>query len=118
MRAHARVAPRTHVVVNGAGREMVEEVHWGLTADERSRVWWDVSWIWGPPEDHLAHLLRTLGPERFLFGTGWPLRLTQTPSANLALLPDDLRDVHLAPATDVLASARRAATSGVARVHG
>ena len=106
VRAIARVDPRTHVVVNGAGREMIEEVHWGLTAEERSRVWWDISWIWGPPEDHLAHLLRSIGAERFLFGTGWPLRLTQTPSANLGLLPDDLRGVELATATDVVSSAR------------
>ena len=106
VRAIARADTRAHVVVSGAGREMIEEVHWGLTAGERARVWWDISWIWGPPEDHLAHLLRTVGAERFVFGTGWPLRLTQTPSANLALLPDDLRDTRLATARDVVAAAR------------
>ncbi|HET7457662.1 MAG TPA: hypothetical protein VFJ74_08395, partial [Gemmatimonadaceae bacterium] len=58
VRAVVRSDRRVRVVVNGAGREMVEEVHWGLTADERARLWWDISWIWGPPEDHLAHLLR------------------------------------------------------------
>lgn len=118
VRAIARVDPRAHVVVSGAGREMVEEVHWGLTADERSRVWWDISWIWGPPEDHLAHLLRTIGAERFLFGTGWPLRLTQTPSANLALLPDDLRDARLATARELVDSARRRADGGAADRRG
>lgn len=76
------------VVVTAAGRDFVEEVHWGLTPDEQRRVWWDISWIWGPPEDHLYRLLGTLGAERFVFGTGWPLRLTQAPSANLALLAD------------------------------
>jgi hypothetical protein len=111
VRAIARTDPRAHVVVSGAGREMIEEVHWGLTAGERARVWWDISWIWGPPEDHLAHLLRTVGAERFVFGTGWPLRLTQTPSANLALLPDDLRDERLATARDVVAAARARAKS-------
>ena len=107
VRAIARVSRRTHVVISGAGREMIEEVHWGLTADERERVWWDISWIWGPPEDHLAHLLRTIGSARFVFGTGWPLRLTQTPTANLQLLPDDLRDAPLAHADDIVRAARR-----------
>jgi hypothetical protein len=74
---------------------MIEEVHWGLTPNERAKVWWDISWLWGPPEDQLAHLLRTIGSERFLFGTGWPLRLAQTPRANLALLPDELRALQL-----------------------
>jgi hypothetical protein len=36
-------------------------VHWGLTPEERRLVWWDISWIWGPPEDHLALLLETIG---------------------------------------------------------
>jgi len=109
VRALARASRRAHLVVAGAGREMVEETHWGLTPEERARVWWDISWIWGPPEDHLAHLLRTVGAERFLFGTGWPLRLTQTPAANLELLPDDLRGVALADARAVSAAARAAA---------
>lgn len=87
VRAVAR-ASRAAVLVVAAGRDFIEEVHWGLTPAEQRRVWWDISWIWGPPEDHLAHLLRTIGGERFVFGTGWPLRLTQTPSANIALLPD------------------------------
>lgn len=79
---------RAALVVTAAGRDFIEEVHWGLTPAEQRRLWWDLSWIWGPPENHLAHLLRVIGAERFVFGTGWPLRLTQAPSANLALLPD------------------------------
>ena len=59
---------------------MIEEVHWGLTPDEQRRVFWDISWIWGPPEDHLAKLFRTIGSKRFVFGTQWPLRLAQTPT--------------------------------------
>ena len=108
VRALARVSTRARLVVAGAGREMIEEVHWGLTSDERSRLWWDISWVWGPPEDHLAHLLRTIGSDRFVFGTGWPLRLTQTASANLQLLPDDVRDAPLAHADDIAAAAHRA----------
>lgn len=107
VRALARVGSRTHIVVAGAGREMIEEVHWGLTVAERGRLWWDISWIWGPPEDHLAHLIRTVGSERLVFGTGWPLRLTQTPSANLELLPAELRDAPLAHADDIVQAARR-----------
>jgi hypothetical protein len=95
IRALARAGDRVRLIVTAAGREMIEEVHWGLTPIEQRRVSWDISWIWGPPEDHLAKLFRTIGPERFVFGTQWPLRLTQTPRANLDLLPDDLRDATL-----------------------
>ncbi|HEY5219001.1 MAG TPA: hypothetical protein VIJ16_04290 [Gemmatimonadaceae bacterium] len=86
----ARVGKGVRLVVVAAGREMIEEVHWGLTVEEQQRVVWDISWIWGPPEDHLAKLFRTIGAERFVYGTQWPLRLTQSPRANLALLPDEL----------------------------
>ncbi|HEY9515308.1 MAG TPA: hypothetical protein VIQ74_06455, partial [Gemmatimonadaceae bacterium] len=96
IRAIARADERVRVLVTSAGRALVEEVHWGLTPSERSRVWWDISWIWGPPGDDLAHLLRTVGPDRFVYGSAWPLRLTQTPRANMALLPDELLGVELA----------------------
>jgi hypothetical protein len=90
IRALARAGSAVRLVVAAAGREMIEEVHWGLTPEEQRRVLWDISWIWGPPEDHLAKLFRSIGPARFVYGTQWPLRLTQTPRANLDLLPDDL----------------------------
>jgi hypothetical protein len=91
----ARGNRTTRVIVCAAGRGTVEEVHWGLTPDERELVWWDISWIWGPPEDELATLFRTIGARRFVYGTAWPLRLAQTPRANLALLPDDLSGATL-----------------------
>lgn len=90
VRALARGNSALRLVVTGAGRELIEETHWGLTPDEQSRVHWDFAWVWGPPEDHLAHLFRTIGPARFVCGTHWPLRLTQNVRANLGLLPDDL----------------------------
>jgi hypothetical protein len=102
VRAIARASDRCRIVVLGAGRATIEEVHWGLTPDERSRIWWDISWIWGPPEDDFAHLVRTIGAGRLLYGTGWPLRLTQAPRANLALLPEELRSALLSTAADVL----------------
>jgi hypothetical protein len=105
IRSLARAGDVVRLVVTAAGREMIEEVHWGLTPAEQQRVFWDISWIWGPPEDHLAKLFRTIGPDRFVFGTQWPLRLTQTPSANLDLLPDDLLGVSLADARTICARA-------------
>jgi predicted TIM-barrel fold metal-dependent hydrolase len=99
----ARAGDRVRLVVTAAGREMIEEVHWGLTPEEQRRVFWDISWIWGPPEDHLAKLLRTIGADRFVFGTQWPMRLTQTPRANLDLLPDDLAGVTLADPSSICA---------------
>jgi predicted TIM-barrel fold metal-dependent hydrolase len=108
VRAVVRRSPAA-VLVTAAGRDFVEEVHWGLTPAEQGRVWYDLSWIWGPPEDHLAHLFRAVGSSRFVFGTGWPLRLTQTPSANLALLPDELRGAPLADPGRLAALVRAAA---------
>jgi predicted TIM-barrel fold metal-dependent hydrolase len=57
--------------------------------------------MWGPPGEDLAHLLRTVGRDRFVYGSAWPLRLTQTPRANLALLPDDLIGVELASVAEL-----------------
>src|SRR5207237_6210786 len=91
VRALARLGPKVRLVVTGAGREMLEEAHWSLTPDEQQRVFWDFAWIWGPPEDHFAHLLRTVGAERFVYGTHWPLRLVQNSRASLDLLPQELR---------------------------
>jgi hypothetical protein len=109
IRAMARASERTHIIVCAAGRALVEEVHWGLTPAERARVWWDISWLWGPPEDDLAHLLRACGADRFVYGSAWPLRLTQTPRANLALLPDDVSGARLASADDIARAAQLAA---------
>ena len=100
----ARASEAVKLVVTAAGRDMIEEVHWGLTPEEQRRVYWDIAWIWGPPEDHLAKLFRTVGAERFVYGTQWPLRLTQNPRANLELLPEDLRDARMADASALRAS--------------
>jgi predicted TIM-barrel fold metal-dependent hydrolase len=85
VRALARHAD-ARLLVTHADRSLVEEVHFGLTAAEARRVLWEFSWIWGPPEDHLALLLETVGPDRFTFGTGWPLRLPEGAVAKLDLL--------------------------------
>jgi predicted TIM-barrel fold metal-dependent hydrolase len=107
IRALARAGERVRLIVTGAGRELLEETHWGLTAHEQRRVFWDFAWMWGPPEDHFAHLLRTVGAERFVYGTHWPLRLTQNSRANLDLLPSDLLDPAI---TDVASFSARAET--------
>lgn len=85
VRALARLDPSARILVTHAGRAFVEEVHFGLTAEEAGRVLWDVSWLWGPPEHELRRLLRTVGGERFAFGTGMPLRLPDTVPAKLDL---------------------------------
>ena len=101
VRSLARAGARVRLVVTGAGRELLEETHWSLTREEQTRVFWDFAWIWGPPEDHFAHLLRTVGAERFVYGTHWPLRLTQNPRANLELLPDSLRHPAITDAATI-----------------
>ena len=86
VRGWLRHDARVRVVITQADRGFIEEVHFGSTEAEAGRVWWDISWIWGPPEEHLALLLATMGPKRFLFGSGQPLRLSETPVARLDLL--------------------------------
>jgi predicted TIM-barrel fold metal-dependent hydrolase len=108
IRSLARAGDEVRIVVTAAGREMIEEVHWGLTPVEQQRVLWDISWIWGPPEDQLAKLFRSIGSRRFVFGTQWPLRLTQNPRANLDLLPDDVRDSPLGDVRELWSVAREA----------
>jgi hypothetical protein len=87
VRALVRADPAVRLVVTHADREFVEQVHWGATPAEAVRLLWDISWVWGPPEDHLAHLVDTMGPERFCLGSGQPLRLPETPLARLDLTP-------------------------------
>lgn len=86
VRALVRSHPGVRLLVTHADRAFVEEVHFGSTRVEASRIWWDICWLWGPPEDHLATLLATIGLERFVFGTGQPLRLPEASLAKLDLL--------------------------------
>jgi hypothetical protein len=86
VRALVRSDAALRLVITHAERAFIEEVHFGSTPDEAARIWWDVSWVWGPPEDHLAMLLDTVGAERFVFGTGQPLRLPEASIAKLDLL--------------------------------
>lgn len=98
VRELARARSGASVIVTAASREFIEEVHWGLTTEERAGVWFDISWLWGPPSDELSHLLRTIGPERFIFGSMWPLRLVQAPLANLSLREADVAGTTLVDA--------------------
>jgi predicted TIM-barrel fold metal-dependent hydrolase len=86
VRALIRSHPALRLLVTHAGRDFIEEVHFGSTPAEAERILWDIAWVWGPPEDHLALLLRTVGLGRFAFGTGQPLRLPEASVAKLDLL--------------------------------
>lgn len=81
---------RCKLMLAGAGRELLEEIHWGLTPEEQTRVWYDWHWIWGPPEEHFSHLIDTVGAERLAWSSWWPLRLTQQARALVDLLPPRL----------------------------
>src|SRR5207302_618510 len=70
LRALIRTDDDVRIIVTHADRGLIEEVHFGSTPDEAARLWWDISWIWGPPEDQLETLLATVGVERLVFGTG------------------------------------------------
>jgi hypothetical protein len=85
VRALVRAHPEVRLLVTAADRALVEEVHFGSTPEEAARIRWDVSAIWGPPEDHLAHLFRTVGRERFVLGTHFPFRLPESAVVRLEL---------------------------------
>jgi predicted TIM-barrel fold metal-dependent hydrolase len=85
VRATVRAHRGLRLVVTNADRGLVEEVHFGATPDEAARVHWDIAWLWGPPEDQLAALFRTVGRDRFVFGTHFPFRLPEAALSKLAL---------------------------------
>ena len=101
MAAVERGAVAVRVVATSAVRIAISGTRSLLEGDLDGRVWWDISEIAGPPADDLAALLRARGGEQFLYGSGWPLRLTQVPRANLELLPPDVANVSLADADAV-----------------
>jgi len=86
VRALVRHNAQARLLVTHADRAFIEEVHFGSTPDEAARLWWDITWIWGPPEDHLETLVGTVGDRRFVFGSGMPLRLPEAAVAKLDLL--------------------------------
>jgi predicted TIM-barrel fold metal-dependent hydrolase len=86
VRALVRCDTQVRLLVTHADRPFIEEVHFGSTPAEAARLWWDICWIWGPPEDHLQTLLGTIGAGRFVLGTGQPLRLPENAGAKLDLL--------------------------------
>ncbi len=94
VRGLVRAHHRLRMIITHADRGFIEEVHFGSTPEEAGRIWWDISWIWGPPEDHLKTLVGTIGAERFVFGTGMPLRLPENGPAKLDL--SDLTDAQRA----------------------
>jgi predicted TIM-barrel fold metal-dependent hydrolase len=104
VRSLLRADASVRLIVTHADRSFIEEVHFGSTPDEAARIWWDICWIWGPPEDHLETLLRTVGPARFVFGTGQPLRIPENAVAKLDLL-------DLAPADRAAIEAGNAAAA-------
>ena len=104
IRALLRSDEDARLVVTHADRAFIEEVHFGSTPEAAARVWWDISWIWGPPEDHLETLLQTVGVQRFVFGTGQPLRLPEASVAKLDLLeltPEQRAAIESANAREV-----------------
>ena len=109
IRAVVRGDPRVHVIVSGAGRDLIEETHWSFTPDEQRRCFWDWAWVWGPPEDHFAHLISAIGADRFVFGGYWPLRLIQAPAATFSLLRAFLPSLTSAAGDAVQRAAQTAA---------
>lgn len=107
VRALIRADAAVRLVVTHADRPFIEEVHFGSTPEEARRIWWDLCWIWGPPEDHLETLLQTVGAARFLFGTGQPLRIPENAIAKLDLLDLDAADREAIESANAASAAPR-----------
>jgi hypothetical protein len=86
VRTLLRADPAVDLIVTHADRDFIEQVHFGSTPEESRRVRWDICWIWGPPEDHLRQLFETVGRERFVFGSGMPLRIPEAAVARMELV--------------------------------
>jgi uncharacterized protein len=108
VRTLVRSHPELRLIVTHADRPFIEEVHFGSTPAEAARIWWDICWIWGPPEDHLQTLLATVGAARFLFGTGQPLRIPENGVAKLDLLDLSADDRNAIEAGNAAAAAAKA----------
>jgi len=99
VRSLARTDDRSRIVVPHAGRGFIEEVHFGLTRKEARRVLWDITWLWGPPDNELKALVQSVGAERFAFGTAMPLRIPDAAPAKLdlaGLSPEDRAGIECA----------------------
>lgn len=81
----ARSGSDVRLIVTHAGREYIEEIHFGLTEEEQRHVCYDISWLWGPPSGDLSTLCKTVGVDRFVWGSGAPLRMIDAPGAKLDL---------------------------------
>lgn len=92
VRSLARIDDRSRILVTHAGRGFIEEVHFGLTPNEARRVLWDITWLWGPPDNELKALVQSVGAERFAFGTAMPLRIPDAAPAKLDLAGLSPRD--------------------------
>ena len=84
VRALIRSDGDVRLLVTHADRSFIEEVHFGSTPDEARRIWWDICWIWGPPEDHLATVLETIGVDGVRFaGEGGMLSPEKTTGSRI-----------------------------------
>jgi len=97
VRTLIRAHPNVQLLVTHASRDFIEEVYFGSTESESARILWDICWIWGPPFDDLQTLVQTIGAERFVFGSCFPLRIMDAPVAKLDLTnlqPDQRRKIE------------------------
>lgn len=108
IRALIRAHPTAKLIITQADRDTIEQVHFGATPEESSRILWDICWLWGPPEDQLSLLVRTMGSGRFCFGTGMPLRLPESAVAKLELTEVGLTERRAIESSNARAFVNRA----------
>jgi len=78
--------PASQAAHHPRGSPFIEELHFGATSRRRRVSWWDICWIWGPPEDHLQTLAAHGGARSLRAGHGQPLRIPENADAKLDLL--------------------------------
>lgn len=107
IRGLIRSHPTARIIVTHADRDTIEQVHFGSTPEESARILWDICWLWGPPEDQLTLLVKTVGANRFCFGTGMPLRIPESSVAKLELTEVNLTERRAIESSNARAFADR-----------
>jgi predicted TIM-barrel fold metal-dependent hydrolase len=69
--------PKLKTVVTNAEGSLIQEIIFGLTKDEAERVYFDNTFIWGPPTNELQRLVNSIGHKHFVFGSHMPFRIPQ-----------------------------------------
>ncbi len=74
-----------YIITNGR-YDLIQEVFFGLPEKLWQNIYFDTTWIFGPPLNHLKKLIGQVGINRFLFGSHFCLRIPGGAKVNVDML--------------------------------